>query len=151
MMRERTFLHRPDVLLRAQRLRYPRTTELIWVKPGATSLAGSACASLWPQPQPYRTALCFRTLRSVATNLAGLVELSFRALGTSGERFPDAVPVSQRVFMSGHELDGELRVARAAQRLDALLDLGLACRKRGGADQLGADEALLLGLHEHQV
>jgi len=78
-MRERTFLHRPDVLLRAQRLRYPRTTELIWVKPGATSLAGSACASLWPQPQPYRTALCFRTLRSVATNLAGLVELSFWA------------------------------------------------------------------------
>ena len=56
------------------------------------------------------------------------------ALGTLGERFSDARPVSQRVFMSGHELDGELRVARAAQRLDALLDLGLACRKRGGAD-----------------
>jgi hypothetical protein len=45
--------------------------------------------------------------------------------------FSDARPVSQRVFMSGHELDGELHVARAAQRLDALLDLGLACRKRG--------------------
>jgi hypothetical protein len=57
-----------------------------------------------------------------------------RALGTSGERFSDERPVSQRVFMSGHELDGELRVARAAQRVDTLLDLGLACRKRGGAD-----------------
>jgi hypothetical protein len=55
-------------------------------------------------------------------------------LGALGERSSDAVPVSQRMFMSGHELDGELRVTRAAQRLDALLDLGLACRERGGAD-----------------
>src|SRR5262245_11987016 len=59
---------------------------------------------------------------------------STRALGVLGERFSDARPVSQRVFMSGHELDGELHVARATQRLDAPLDLGLACRKRGGAD-----------------
>ena len=57
-----------------------------------------------------------------------------QALSTLGERFSDARPVSQRVFMSGHELDGELRVAPAAQRLDALLDLGLARRERGGAD-----------------
>src|SRR5512146_1006869 len=64
------------------------------------------------------------------------------ASGMSGECFSDPRPVSQRVFMSGHELDGELRVARAAQRIDAPLDLGLACRKRGGADQLGAHEAL---------
>ena len=70
---------------------------------------------------------------------------------TSGERLSDARPVGQCVFMAGHELDGELRVARAAQRLDALLDLGLGCRERGGADQFGADEAPLLGLHEHQV
>src|SRR5262249_20364320 len=48
-----------------------------------------------------------------------------RALVALGERFPDARPVSQRVFVSGHELDGELPVARATECLDALLDLGL--------------------------
>src|SRR5687767_6515491 len=85
---------------------------------------------------------------------SGLQEKSLspiRPSSSSGERLSDARPVSQRLFLAGHELDGELRVAGAAQRLDTLLDLGFGCRERGGADQLGAHEAPLLGLHEHQV
>jgi hypothetical protein len=45
-------------------------------------------------------------------------------------------PVLDRLFLAGHELDGELRVARAAQRLDAPLDLGLARGERGLGDHL---------------
>src|SRR6266550_2527114 len=60
------------------------------------------------------------------------------------ERPPDAGPIGQRLFLAWHELDGELRVAGAAQPLDALLDLGLARRKRRGANEIGCDEPLLL-------
>src|ERR1700736_4093623 len=112
--------------------------------PSPYSISSLLCRHLGQVSEPCRAQVAVEGTKRSRLSPTG-------ALSTLGERFSDARPVSQRVFMSGHELDGELRVAPAAQRLDALLDLGLACRKRGGADQLGAHEAPLLGLHEHQV
>src|SRR5712664_258317 len=60
------------------------------------------------------------------------------------KRPPDAGPIGERLLLARHELDGELRVAGAAQSVDALLDLGFARRERRRADQVGGDESLLL-------
>src|SRR5262249_28184811 len=69
----------------------------------------------------------------------------------SRQRLPDAPPVFDRLFMAGHDLDGELAVARGFKRLDAPLDLGLAGGERRLDDHLGGDELLFLGLQEYQM
>ena len=67
------------------------------------------------------------------------------ALAPSEERAGNPRPIGDRFFLAGQELDGELGVAGAAQCVDAPLDLRLAGRERGGADEIGSDEAPFSG------
>src|SRR6516164_1245303 len=110
-----------------RRSRCSRKIPLPSGSPSPYSIANPLCRHLGQVSEPCRAKVAVEGMKRPSL-------LPTRALGTLGERFSDARPVSQRVFMSGHELDSELHVARATHRLDALLDLGLACRKGGGAD-----------------
>src|SRR5713101_3995868 len=104
------------------------------------------------EPLPIAVALAETAETRPISRLGGIRLSTGGAVGQSLAKCPpDAGPIGERLFLARHELDGELRVAGAAQSVDALLDLGFARRERRGADQVGGDEPLLLRLDVHQV